>query len=69
MILEKFDLILACKAFVTDWCDDLDLRCKDFKYDIETYLVITCSCTSVSHCTCADLLYMLEDLESLEYSL
>ena len=68
VLLEIVDLILACESLVAYRCDDLHLRCENLEYDIEAYLVVAGSCTSVSYCACAELLHVLEDLECLEYS-
>ena len=68
MLLEVVDFILTGEAVLADRCDDLDCRCENLEYDVETYLVVAGSCTSVRHSTCADVLNVLEDFESLEYS-
>ena len=69
MALEEVDLELTGESLITYRGDDLNLRSEDFKYDVETDLVITSTGTSVCNCTGAKLLYMLENLECLEYSL
>ena len=69
MILKVVDLILACESLVTYGSYDLYLRSKDLKHDVEAHLVVAGRSTAVSYVACAKLLYMLQHLESLEYSL
>ena len=69
MLLEEVDLELACESFVTYRSDDLNFRSEDFEYDVETHLVVTCACASVSYSLSSKCLYMVEDLEGLEYAL
>ena len=69
MLLEEIDLILTGEAVFTYRGDDLDLRCENLEYNVETYLVVAGSCTSVRHCIRADLLYMLQDFKCLENAL
>ena len=69
MFLKEVDLELTCESLVAYRSDDLDLRCEDFKYDVEADLVVTCSCASVCNCSCSDLLYVSEYFKCLENSL
>ena len=69
MVLEEVDLELTGESLVTYRSDDFHFWSKNFEYDIETYLVVTCTCTAVCNCLCSKRLYMVEDLEGLEYAL
>ena len=68
MALKEVDLELTGESLVADRGDDLYFWSEDLEYDVETYLVVSCSCTSVCDCACSDLLYMLEYLKSLNPS-
>ena len=41
MALKEIDFELSCESFVADRCNDLNLRCENLEYDVETYLVIS----------------------------
>ena len=69
MLLEVVDLELACESFITYRSDDLNFRSEDFEYDVETHLVVTCACASVSYGVSSKSLHMAQDLEGLEYAL
>ena len=68
MFLQEIDFELTSESLIAYRGDDLYFRCKDFEDDIETYLVVAGSGTSVGYCACSDVLDMLEHFKSLEYS-
>ena len=45
------------------------IAANEMEDDVKTYLVVSCSCTSVCNSACAELFYMLEDFKSLKNSL
>ena len=68
MALKEIDLELAGKSVVTYRRDNLYLRRENLEHYIETDLVVSCTCTSVCNCACADVLHVLENLKCLEHS-
>ena len=69
MLLEEIDFKLTGESLIAYWGDDLYLRCKNLKNDIETNLVVSGSCTSVCNSAGTKLLYMLKYFKSLKNSL
>jgi hypothetical protein len=69
VFLKEVDLELTGEAFVAYRSDYLDLRSENLEYDVEAYLVISCSGTSVSYCSSSDLLDVSEDFKCLENAL
>ena len=68
MLLEIIDFVLTCETVFSDWSNDLHFRSQDFKYDVESHLVVSCSGAAVSHECSSYLPDVLQHFKSLEHS-
>ena len=67
MLLEVIDFVLTCESVFSDWSNDLHFRRQNLEYDVESHLIISGSCTAVSHISGSDLPDVLQHFESLEH--